>query len=60
MEHTLIKDIKDSDTVLCVVKGVVSTSDQHLAKIKRTCKTDGNIGMSEKVNLFFIATNTLP
>jgi hypothetical protein len=43
---------------LCVVKGVITTSDK--TEIKRTDNTDVNIKLSEKVSLFFITTNTLP
>ena len=51
MKHPLIKQIhKDKETVLCVVKGVITTSDK--AEIKRTNNKDGNIKVVEKVNRF--------
>jgi hypothetical protein len=58
MNNHFISEIKGTKTVLCVVKGVITTSDK--AEIKRTDNTDGNIKLSEKVSLFFITTNTLP
>jgi hypothetical protein len=54
MENTLIKQIKDTNTVLCVVKGVIKTSQK--AEIKLIEKTDCNL----QVDLFFITTNMLP
>ena len=58
MKHPLIKQIhKDKTTVLCVVKGVITTSDK--AEIKRTDNTDGNIKVLEKVNQYFFKCNTI-
>ena len=54
MENDFIKQIKDNNTVLCVVRGVIKTS--HEAEIKLTENKDCNL----QVNLFFIATNMLP
>ena len=58
MNNHFISEIKATKTVLCVVKGVIKTTDK--AEIKRTDITDVNIKLSEKVSLFFITTNTLP
>ena len=58
MNNHFISEIKGTKTVLCVVKGVITTSDK--TEIKRTDNTDVNIKLSEKVSLFFITTNTLP
>ena len=58
MNNHFISEIKATKTVLCVVKGVIKTTDK--AEIKRTDITDVNIKLSEKVSLFFITTNTIP
>ena len=58
MNNHFISEIKATKTVLCVVKGVIKTTDK--AEIKRTDNTDVNIKLSEKVSLFFITTNTIP
>jgi hypothetical protein len=58
VNNHFISEIKATKTVLCVVKGVIKTTDK--AEIKRTDITDVNIKLSEKVSLFFITTNTLP
>jgi hypothetical protein len=58
MNNSFIKQINDTKTVLCVVKGVIKTTDK--AEIKCTDNKDGNLKLSEKVSLFFITTNTLP
>jgi hypothetical protein len=52
MSNHFISELKDTNTVLCVVKGVIKTGDK--AEIKHTDNTD------IKVNLFFITINTLP
>jgi len=54
MNHHFIKEIKDTKKVLCVIRGVITTLNK--AQIKYTNKTDGNIRISDKVNLFFITT----
>ena len=54
MNHHFIREIKDTKQVLCVIRGVITTSDK--AEIKRTNKTDGSIKVTEKVNLFLITT----
>ena len=46
-ENTLIKQIKDTNTVLCVVKGVIKTSQQ--AEIKLIEKKDCNLEVNSKV-----------
>jgi hypothetical protein len=58
VNNHFISEIKATKTVLCVVKGVIKTTDK--AEIKRTDITDVNIKLSEKVSLFFITTNTIP
>ena len=58
MNNHFISEIKATKTVLCVVKGVIKTTDK--AEIKRTDITDVNIKLSEKVSLFFITTNAIP
>jgi hypothetical protein len=58
MNNHFIRQIKDTNTVLCVVKGVIKTRDK--ADIKHTDNTGGNVKLSEKVSLFFITINTLP
>ena len=58
MNNPFISELKATNTVLCVVKGVITTRDK--AEVKCTYNTDVNIKLSEKVSLFFITTNTLP
>ena len=58
MDNQFISEIKATKTVLCVVKGVIKTTEK--VEIKRTDITGVNIKLSEKVSLFFITTNTLP
>ena len=58
MNNHFISEINATKSVLCVVKGVIKTTDK--TEIKRTDNTDVNIKLSEKVSLFFITTNTLP
>jgi hypothetical protein len=58
MENPLIKLIEKTNAVLCVVKGVLQTSEK--AEVTHTEKTDGLISQFWKVSLFFITTNTLP
>ena len=54
MKNTFIDKIKKTEEVLCVVKGVIKTSQK--AEIKLIEKKDCNL----QVNLFFITTNMLP
>ena len=58
MNNPYISEIKGTKSVLCVVKGVITTSEK--VEIKHRDNKDGNIKVVEKVNLFFITTNTLP
>ena len=58
MKTIFIDQIKKTEEVLCVVKSVLNTSDT--VAITHRGNTDVNIKLSEKVNLFFITTNTLP
>ena len=58
MNNTFIKQIKDTKTVLSVIKCVLQTSEK--ATIEHTDSTDGMLEKMCKVNLFFITTNTLP
>ena len=58
MKTSFIDQIKKNEEVLCVVKSVLNTSDK--VAITHRGNTDVNIKLSEKVNLFFITTNTLP
>jgi hypothetical protein len=50
MNHPFISKLKDTNAVLCVVKGVIKTTDKF--EVKRTDNTDVNIKLSENVNLF--------
>ena len=56
MNHHFIREIEDTKTVLCVVKGVI-TADT--VEIKRKDKRKGFLNLSTEVSLFFITTNTL-
>ena len=58
MNNHFISEINATKSVLCVVKGVIKTTDK--TEIKRTDITGVNIKLSNKVSLFFITTNTLP
>ena len=56
MDNDFIKQIhNDKETVLCVVKGVITTSDK--AEITRTANTNGSI--LNKVNFFSFKCNTI-
>ena len=54
MNHPLIEQIKETNTVLCVVKGVIKASQNAEINLKE--KKDCYL----QVNLFFITTNMLP
>ena len=50
MNNPFISELKATNAVLCVVKGVITTRDK--AEVKRTDNTGVNIKLSEKVSLF--------
>ena len=50
MEHHFIQQIDKTQTVLCVVKGVLTASGE--VRVKETRRADMNIEATEKVNLF--------
>lgn len=48
LKHPLIKQIQnDKEVILCVVRGVIQTSDK--AEIKRTDNTEGSVKLIEKI-----------
>ena len=58
MKNPLLKAIKKTKAVLCVVTCVSKTAEK--TELSHRDNTDGKLEREREVNLFFITTNTLP